>query len=471
MQTVGIGRFFGQLPGRRVINIFVGAGYKTPYRFDGVIDFQLIHMFLIRNQCGFCQFDQIRIHIQGYGRAVFQFAVVIFFHHADRTVQQVAQIVGQVCVDTVDESVAAEVTVTAQIDFPQQEITDCVCSEFVNQAVWVNHVADGLAHLGAVHYQPAVTIHFFRDFFFHGHQHDRPDDGMETHDLLAHQMDICRPVFFEHFFIRFITDGSHVVQQGVKPYIDYMLGIEGRLDTPVKGSAGYAQIFQSLLDKVDHLVAAGHRLDKIRMLVNVLQHAVRILAHLEEIAFFLHLFYGTAAVRAVAVYQLMLGPEGFAGHTVPAFIVFLVNVTFIINLLHHGLHHFFVAFLGGAKKIIVGNFQPFPQALEGSHDFIYIFNGRNPQVFRLTLNLLAVLIAAGEEKDIFPFGPVIAGNGIRHRGAVSMTDVQFFTGIINRRGNKKRFLFFVFHDKPFFLLYSMSALQNCYLNFVKRFNS
>ena len=248
-----------------------------------------------------------------------------------------------------------------------------------------------------------------------------------------------------------------------------MLGIEGRLDAPVERRTGHAQIFQPLLNEVDHFVAAGHRLDKVGMLVNILEHAVRIFAHFEEITFFLHLLYRAATVGAVAVHQLMLGPEGFAGHAVPAFIVFLVNVTFIVNLLHHSLHHFFVALLGGADKIVVGNLQPFPQALERGHDFIYIFNRGDTQIFRFALDLLAVLVAAGEEKYIFPFGPVITGDGIRYRSAVGVTDMQFFTGIINRRGNKKRFLFFVFHDKPFFLLYSMSALQNCYLNFVKIF--
>ena len=92
-----------------------------------------------------------------------------------------------------------------------------------------------------------------------------------------------------------------------------------------------------------------------------------------------------------------------------------------------------MALLGGADKIVVGNLQPFPQALERGHNFIYIFNRGDPQIFRFALDLLAVLVAAGEEKYIFPFGPVITGDGIRYRSAVGVTDMQFFTGIINRR--------------------------------------
>ena len=220
-----------------------------------------------------------------------------------------------------------------------------------------------------------------------------------------------------------------------------MLGIEGRLDAPVERRTGHAQIFQPLLNEVDHFVAAGHRLDKVGMLVNILEHAVRVFAHFEEITFFLHLLYRAAAVRAVAVHQLMLGPEGFAGHAVPAFVILFINIPLIVDLLHHSLHHFFVALLGGADKIVVGHFQPFPQALESSHDPVHIFNGSDSQFFRLTLDLLAVLIAAGEEKYIFPLGPVVTGNGVRNGSAVSMADVQLLTGIINRCGNKKRFLF------------------------------
>ena len=158
-------------------------------------------MFPIGGQRGFRQLHQGGVHILCHGRTVLQLAFMIFFHHAYGPVQQVAQVVGQVCIDPVDKSIPAEVAVAAQIDLPQQEIADSIGAEFIDQAVRIHYVADGFAHFGAVHYQPAVAVHFLRNFFPHGHQHNGPDNRMETNDLLAYQMDIRRPEFMEHFLI------------------------------------------------------------------------------------------------------------------------------------------------------------------------------------------------------------------------------------------------------------------------------
>mgnify|MGYP003618368057 CR=1 FL=1 len=51
-------------------------------------------------------------------------AAVIFFFFADRTVQQVAKVIGQISVDAGDQRVARKIAVTAEVDLAQQEITD-----------------------------------------------------------------------------------------------------------------------------------------------------------------------------------------------------------------------------------------------------------------------------------------------------------------------------------------------------------
>ena len=246
---------------------------------------------------------------------------------------------------------------------------------------------------------------------------------METDDFLAHQMDIRRPVFMEHLVVGTIFNGGQIVQQSVEPYVYHVLGIKRHLDAPVKTGTGDAQIFQTLLHEVDHLVAAGSRLDEIRMLLNIFEPAFLVLAHLEKITFFLHLFHGAAAVRALAVYQLTFQPERFARHTVPAFVVFLVNIALVKNFLHHGLHHFVVTFLAGTQKIIVADVQTFPQQLEVSDNLVHIFLGRYAFFFRLALNLLAVLIAAGQKENIFALSAMITGDAICHRGTVSVADM------------------------------------------------
>ena len=46
-----------------------------------------------------------------------------------------------------------------------------------------------------------------------------------------------------------------------------------------------------------------------------------------------------------------------------------------------------------------------------------------PRGLRLFLNLLAVLVRAGEEHHVVPLNPFIPRHGIRHHGAVSVADV------------------------------------------------
>ncbi|MNE46310.1 hypothetical protein D3C81_1940630 [compost metagenome] len=63
-----------------------------------------------------------------------------------------------------------------------------------------------------------------------------------------------------------------------------MLWITLYLNTPLKGSTRYGQILKTWLDKVvDHLILAGLRLNKRRILLVKLQKTVNIFAHAEKI--------------------------------------------------------------------------------------------------------------------------------------------------------------------------------------------
>ena len=258
---------------------------------------------------------------------------------------------------------------------------------------------------------------------------------MEADDFLAYQVEICRPVFPEHLLVGLVPDGGQVVQEGVKPYVYDVFRVEGHRNTPIEGRARDTQVFQALFDEVDHFVAPRRRLDKVRMLVDIPQHAVGVLAHLEEIAFFRHLFDGAAAVGAFAVHKLVFRPVAFTGDAVPAFVVLFVDIALVVNLLHDLLDHFDVAFLGRADKVIVGDIQPLPQGLEARDDLVDVLLRRHAFLGGLTLDFLAVFVAARQEEHIVSLRAVVTGQGIRHGRAVGMTDVQFRAGIINRCRN------------------------------------
>ena len=138
------------------------------------------------------------------------------------------------------------------------------------------------------------------------HQEDRPVNGMETDDILSDQMQICRPVFLEHLTavaITVIAKSGDIVRQRIQPYIGDMIRIEGDRNSPVEGGSGYTQILKSWKQEVvHHLVLSGNRLNELWMIVDVLDQAVSVFAHFEEICLFLGWLNLTAAVRAFAVH-------------------------------------------------------------------------------------------------------------------------------------------------------------------------
>ena len=174
-----------------------------------------------------------------------------------------------------------------------------------------------------------------------------------------------------------------------------MFRVERNGNAPVESCAGNAQILQTLFNKVNHLVAAGNRLNKIRMGFNIFQNSILIFGQFKEITFFRHFFYRAAAVRAFAVYKLAFQPVRFARNAVQTFIILFINVALVINFLQYSLHYFMVAFFAGADKIIVGNVQHFPQFFKVGNNRVNILNRRNAFFGCFALNFQAVFVAAG----------------------------------------------------------------------------
>ena len=70
----------------------------------------------------------------------------------------------------------------------------------------------------------------------------------------------------------------------------------------------------------------------------MLDQTVCIFAHFEEICLLLRRLYLTSAVRAFAVHQLRLRPEGLARRTVQSLVRALVNIPLIIQLFENLLY-------------------------------------------------------------------------------------------------------------------------------------
>ena len=177
-----------------------------------------------------------------------------------------------------------------------------------------------------------------------------------------------------------------------------MLFVKGNRNAPVKGSTSDTQILQALLYEINHLVATASRLDKIRMLLDKLKPPILILAHLEEIAFLLHLFYGAMAVRAAMILvQLALQPIGLAGHAVQALVILFIDIALLINLLQRVLNYLVMTLLASTQKVVVRNMQTLPQQLKVSNNRINILDGGYAFFLSLTLNFQTMLITTGEK--------------------------------------------------------------------------
>ena len=131
---------------------------------------------------------------------------------------------------------------------------------------------------------------------------------MEPDDILTDQMKVSRPVFpvvLAMVTVYIISQTRDVIGQCIQPHINNMSVIEIHRDPPLEGGSGYTQILQSRKQEiVHHLVLTGNRLNEFRMGSDMLNQAVCIFAHLEEIRLFLGRLHLSSAVRTFPVHKL-----------------------------------------------------------------------------------------------------------------------------------------------------------------------
>ena len=231
-------RILSQDPRGLFINIFIRPSYHDPDFFQRHVEGEFIHLgFHLGSRAGG---DGLQVAVDVVlGLAFRNKAAAVFLDHGNGSGNQVAQVVGQVVVHSLQHHLIGEDAVLPEGVLPQQEVFQGVDAVALDEDHRIHHVfalgGFGLGNLFAAQQQPAVTQNLLRQRQVCTHQHGRPDHRMEPDDFLAHQVHVRRPVFVIQFrFIRIAQCGD-VVGQRIQPYIDDMLFIDRNRNPPVKG--------------------------------------------------------------------------------------------------------------------------------------------------------------------------------------------------------------------------------------------
>ena len=94
--------------------------------------------------------------------------------------------------------------------------------------------------------------------------------------------------------------------------------------------------------------------------------------------------------------------------------------------------------VGGADKPVVGDVHQLPQIQHAplpQDDVVHELLGGDPGGLGLVLDLLAVLVGAGEEHHVVALEPLEPGHGVGGHGAVGVADVELVRGIVDGGGN------------------------------------
>ena len=93
--------------------------------------------------------------------------------------------------------------------------------------------------------------------------------------------------------------------------------------------------------------------------------------------------------------------------------------------------------VGRADKVVVGRVEQIADLPYLARDLVYIFLGRNAGRGRVLLNLLPVLVGAGQKENIIALQPLIPRQRVGQHNLIAVADVRLAGGVGDRGGNIK----------------------------------
>ena len=294
------------------------------------------------------------------------------------------------------------------------------------------------------------------------HQDDGPVNRMEAHDVLADDVQIGRPELFIRIAraVGVIADGSDIVGKRIDPDIDDVPVVKIHGDSPLEGAARHTEVLQPGTEEViDHLVPARSGNDKILVRFDVCKQPVLVFGKAQEICLLARAGNRRAAIGAAAVHNLRVGPEGFAGLAVVALIRALVDVALLVELSEYFLHHPFVLWVGRTDEPVIGHAERIPDRADLTRHAVDIRLGRDAGLGRTVLDLLPMLVGAGEEKHVLAALALIARDRVGQYRLVHVADMRLLRSIGNGCGYIKFFFHVVILRSPVYFVRFRSRLK------------
>ena len=293
-----------------------------------------------------------------------------------------------------------------------------------------------LRHLPLVEEQPSVGLHRARRRNPRGHQKRRPVDAVEPADLFADQVHIRRPELFKarlvRRIVRTIPESRNVVRQRVQPHIHHVLLIARHRNAPRETRPAHRQVLQPPAHKADHLAPRRLRPHESRIRLVKLQQLALEGRQLEEVVFFAHRLRHAPAIRARRPRRPI--HIQLVAHAVLSGIEAFVDVPPLAQRGKQMLHPALVSLLGRPDKVVVGQSQPVPQPAKLARNRRRKLHRRPPRLRRGPLDLLPMLVRAGQKPCLDAQCPLPPRNGVAHDRRVSVAQVRPRIHVINRRG-------------------------------------
>ena len=322
-----------QGPGRRGVDVLVQMPNEFPQGLQGARELEVLELGLEVGHGIVPDLQDLAVDVLELA-ALRHHAFKILVGHGQAARKQVAQIVGQVCIEAAHQGFLTEGRILPEAHLREQKIAEGAQAVLLGHVQGRHHVPQALGHLGLVDRPVPVHAQALVQRDAGGHEHGRPEYGVRLQDVLGHQMVRPGPVGAKGVAVR-VAQSRDIVNEGVEPDIGHEIAVERQLNTPGQPGLGPgdAQVAKILLEHGEDLVAVALGLNEIRVGFDVFAQRLQVLGHAEEVVLFLDIGWNGLMVRTFAVHQLLLGVEALATKAVVPAIFVEIDISVVVDLL------------------------------------------------------------------------------------------------------------------------------------------